>query len=676
MSTEVATQQPQVVNPTEANSTATTATASTNAPQQAQPQVAVVPVTTQPPTTTSANAASFSSASLYVGDLKPDVSESQLFEVFKQCGTVASIRVCRDAITRSSLGYAYINFHNAADAQRALDTLNFSSINEKPCRIMWSHRDPASRKSGLGNIYIKGLAKAVNNQQLNDTFAQFGHILSCKVETEDNGESKGFGYVHFEEEKSAKAAIEQVNGKQIADKVVFVGPFQSRRERAQATGGKEIAYTNVYIKNLEQSVTEEQLKELFKSYGTITSIFIAKENALSRGFGFINFEDHEAAKKAVEEMNGKNINGKQLYVGRAQKKYERERELKNQFARMKAENAAKHQGSNLYVRNLEDSINDDELRNLFSPFGTITSAKVMRDDRQISRGFGFVCFSSQEEATKALSEMNGSIVHQKPLYVAMAQKKEQRREQLRALHRGPFPYQTPAPMMYPFGGMFPPRQMMPQGYAPQQMMRWQQSRPARMNYQMYPQQGGQQISQGMPMQQQMATGYGQRQQRMPNIVRRAQGAPVQMQRGPRRQFPVQQGAVPMVMDPHLVAQQQVQLAAVQQQIVQPQQVAVEQQLASGALPKEEFDQLANQGADELKQALGERLFTHVMEHYPQQQKCGKITGMLLESMDLHDLNTLLDDSVALKSKIDEANNVYEEHQRKQETVATESPANN
>ena len=85
----------------------------------------------------------------------------------------------------------------------------------------------------------------------------------------------------------------------------------------------------------------------------------------------------------------------------------------------------------MYVKNLDDSVDDDRLRKEFAPFGTITSAKVMCEDGR-SKGFGFVCFSSPEEATKAVTEMNGRIIVAKPLYVALAQRKEDRKAQLTA----------------------------------------------------------------------------------------------------------------------------------------------------------------------------------------------------------------------------------------------------
>jgi len=181
----------------------------------------------------------YASASLYVGDLGLEVTEATLFELFNAIGPVASIRVCRDATTRRSLGYAYVNFHSVQDADRALDTMNFTNIRGRPCRIMWCQRDPALRKNNKGNIFVRGLHKSIDSKALYDTFSLFGNILSCKVVSDpETAQSRGYGYVHFIDDKSAQKAIEGVNGMKIPEtsdaedsNVVQAELFKSKEER-------------------------------------------------------------------------------------------------------------------------------------------------------------------------------------------------------------------------------------------------------------------------------------------------------------------------------------------------------------------------------------------------------------------------------------------------------------
>lgn len=192
-------------------------------------------------------------------------------------------------------------------------------------------------------------------------------------------------------------------------------------------------YTNVYVKNLDASVDDNGLNELFAQFGPVTSAVVAKdEEGKSKGFGFVNFEKFEDAHKAVAGLHDKEHKGKTLFVSRAQKKAEREEDLRRQYEQAKLEKLAKYQGVNLYIKNLDDDIDDDKLRQEFSVYGVITSAKVMRDDKDNSKGFGFVCFSEPDEATRAITEANGRMIGSKPIYVALAQRKEVRRSQLEA----------------------------------------------------------------------------------------------------------------------------------------------------------------------------------------------------------------------------------------------------
>lgn len=120
---------------------------------------------------------------------------------------------------------------------------------------------------------------------------------------------------------------------------------------------------------------------------------------------------------------------------------------------LRVERQRKNAGTNLYVKNLSDDMTDDKLREEFVKFGDITSARIMGDSTGKSKGFGFVCFGSPEEATKAVTEMNGRMVDNKPLYVALAQRKDQRRMQLEAQHaqRAKMGVPVQQPQMFPQG---------------------------------------------------------------------------------------------------------------------------------------------------------------------------------------------------------------------------------
>ena len=98
-----------------------------------------------------------------------------------------------------------------------------------------------------------------------------------------------------------------------------------------------------------------------------------------------------------------------MFVVKAQKKAERKELLKREYKAMTNGHTIKPKASNLYVKNFDASIDDRKLEEHFSSFGKVTSAKVMRYDNGVSKGFGFVSFSIPDEAKKALDALNGLL---------------------------------------------------------------------------------------------------------------------------------------------------------------------------------------------------------------------------------------------------------------------------
>ncbi|XP_076847609.1 polyadenylate-binding protein 1-like isoform X2 [Brachyhypopomus gauderio] len=609
-------------------------------------------------------------ASLYVGDLHPDVTEAMLYQKFSPAGPIMSIRVCRDIITRRSLGYAYINFQQPADAECALDTMNYEVIKGRPIRIMWSQRDPCLRKSGVGNIFIKNMDESIDNKALYDTFSAFGNILSCKVVCDENG-SKGYGFVHFETQEAANRAIETMNGMLLNDRKVFVGHFKSRKEREAEFGAKAMEFTNVYVKNFGEDLDSEKLRGIFSEYGKTLSVRVMTDDkGHSRGFGFVNFESHEDAQKAVVGMNGKELNGRVLYVGRAQKRMERQSELKRKFEQIKQERLNRYQGVNLYVKNLDDGIDDDKLRKEFAPYGTITSAKVMTDGGH-SKGFGFVCFSSPEEATKAVTEMNGRIVSTKPLYVALAQRKEERKAMLTSqyMQRLASVRAVPSPMpAYPHNsGYYVPSVPQPQGRAFYNTMPTLRPPPRFAVQAPRPQApySAHIVRSGMPrrastpistMRQASTQAPGVvTTQRMAHIGTQTAGGRTvggAMMRG-ANQYKYSTGVrnvQQVVSVPASVAQQMAPPPVLEPAVhVKGQEPLTPSMLAAAPLMEQ-------------KQLLGERLYPLIQALHP--NLAGKITGMLLE-IDNSELLHMLESPESLHAKVEEAVAVLQAHQAKE-----------
>ncbi|XP_039298131.1 ELAV-like protein 3 isoform X1 [Nilaparvata lugens] len=173
-------------------------------------------------------------------------------------------------------------------------------------------------------------------------------------------------------------------------------------------GNQEESKTNLIVNYLPQTMTQEEIRSLFSSIGDVESCKLIRDKVTggqSLGYGFVNYHRPEDAEKAINTLNGLRLQNKTIKVS---------------FARPSSE-AIK--GANLYVSGLPKNMAQQDLENLFSPYGRIITSRILCDNitvRQyvggtgdnvpcLSKGVGFIRFDQRIEAERAIQELNGTI---------------------------------------------------------------------------------------------------------------------------------------------------------------------------------------------------------------------------------------------------------------------------
>lgn len=416
------------------------------------------------------------SSTIYVADLPVNkdvnppqsaIDEEFLRQLFQDQGVSNSPEAVtiKTKIGRSGNPYAFafIKFDTHDQAVKAIADLNYTKLDNVPIRLILADKETKNiTRSNQGNLFIKNLDPDIEVSQLHDAFANFGEIISCKIPSDlvmKDGEkkyvSRGYGYVQFRNPEDAKQAMTDLKDASINGRPVEIQPFCRRQHQ-----NPENTFVNCYIKNFPESFKDSDLKQLFEEFGTPVSCKImVDDNGKSKQFGFCSMSTHEEALKATEGLNGREIENLTINCGRAMTKQERQKEIEKQSEKWRRANYEKYKGRNLYVRNFDETVSDEDLKEIFSQFGELESVKVMRDKEGASKKFGFVCYKTPEQAEDCIQKSTLILIKDKQAYVALAMSREQRQKsnivkqnQRRAANAQVNNAQNQMPM---FGGQFP-----------------------------------------------------------------------------------------------------------------------------------------------------------------------------------------------------------------------------
>lgn len=286
----------------------------------------------------------------------------------------------------------------------------------------------------------------MKTRDLHELLSKFGKIFSCRVKYDNAGVCKGFGFIQFEARESAEKAIAEGNGLELKGNKIELVMCKSKENKADNATAHE---NNLFVRGIPTKFTNEDLVNLFKTYGEIVSGNVIKERPDSienKGYGFICFKHNTDKINAEKALNGTLLDGQQLFLSSAlikesSKKFSHEERLKM------------YKDCNVYVKSLPEEITDEKLKTAFEEYGPVASARVMieriynpiTNQVQIkSLGFGFVCFTTPENARKAIEGVATKQIFGQKLYAGIAEKREDRIARFTTEYI-PQPMQPPVP---------------------------------------------------------------------------------------------------------------------------------------------------------------------------------------------------------------------------------------
>ncbi|VVT54333.1 uncharacterized protein SAPINGB_P004023 [Magnusiomyces paraingens] len=174
----------------------------------------------------------------------------------------------------------------------------------------------------------------------------------------------------------------------------------------------------VFVGSLSWGVDDDKLWETFSHIGEVVGARVLTEKGTNRskGFGYVDFKTPAEAQKAVDEMNGQEVDGRTIKVDISKPKKPRDNFGASNERANKYGDSMSPESSTLFVANLSFNTSRDDLFNTFGEFGSVQSVRIPTNpDTGRPRGFAYVEFESVDQAKSAIDSLQGSDLAGRPI---------------------------------------------------------------------------------------------------------------------------------------------------------------------------------------------------------------------------------------------------------------------
>ncbi|KAJ7526846.1 hypothetical protein O6H91_16G043400 [Diphasiastrum complanatum] len=246
---------------------------------------------------------------VFVGGITRDTTEDDLRELCVSCGDVYEARVLKDKETGQNKGYAFVTFTTRESAEKAIETLGDSELKGKKLRF--------SQSQSKHRLFIGNVPKVWDKPELEKILIDQGPgVESVELLKDPNNpaRNRGFAFVDYYNHACAENARKVLSRAsfRLASNVPTVSWADPRSGLDTPAAMAQVKV--VYVRNLPDTVTEEQLKSLFERHGEVTRVVLpaAKPGQMKRDFGFVHFSDRSSALKALEKTETYELEGRVL----------------------------------------------------------------------------------------------------------------------------------------------------------------------------------------------------------------------------------------------------------------------------------------------------------------------------------------------------------------------------
>jgi nucleolin len=198
-------------------------------------------------------------------------------------------------------------------------------------------------------------------------------------------------------------------------------PVIKKNKTEEAAPAAAEGIKNLFVGSLSWNIDEDWLRREFEHFGDITGcrVISDRETGRSKGFGYVEFADAAAAAKAQKEMMGYELDGRALNVDFStprEKPANKTGERANKYGDKRSPPS-----NTLFLGNLSFDCSNDVIQEIFAEHGNVTRVSLPTDrDTGALKGFGYVDFSSTEEAQSALDALNGQDISGRPIRLDFA----------------------------------------------------------------------------------------------------------------------------------------------------------------------------------------------------------------------------------------------------------------